>query len=253
LDRGYKVKAKQFFVSSADGGPTNLLHAEENSQRTRSFIFLVLGALVARRTGQFNILFMAENGQMAIHLPLTQGRIGALSTHTAHPDFLNGMQGLLSLLLKIPISITNPYVHLTKKQVVEIIAQQLPTAISITNSCWRNARLAGSATHCGACVPCMLRRMAIESNTEDKTIYARDIWQENIKELPPLDEGRRNIMDLIEFAHLFETRSNEELMSEFPELYSENINSAEVIHMYRRFAAELREISNRYPKMAELL
>jgi len=30
---------------------------------------------------------IAENGQMAIHLPLTTGRISAFSTHTAHPEF----------------------------------------------------------------------------------------------------------------------------------------------------------------------
>ena len=253
LDAGYRVNHKQFFVSSGDGGPTNLLHSEENSQRTRSFIFLVLGALVARRTGHYDILFIAENGQLAVHLPLTQGRIGALSTHTAHPDFIIGMQNLLSSLLNVPISISNPYVHLTKKEVVEIVVRYLPSAIPITNSCWRNARLSGSVTHCGACVPCILRKIAIESNTEDKTTYARDVWQENIRGLPPMDEARRNIIDLIEFAHRFETQSNEELMNEFPELYSENINAAEVIGMYRRFAMEWKEVSTQYENLAGLL
>ena len=59
----------------------------ENSQRTRSFLFLVLGALAARRAGHIEIVYLAENGQMAIHLPLTQGRIGAFSTHTATQIF----------------------------------------------------------------------------------------------------------------------------------------------------------------------
>ncbi len=68
--------------------------AREPSQRTRSFMFLVIGAIVARRTGFHEMLMIAENGQMAIHLPLTPGRIGAFSTHTAHPEFVHEMEGL---------------------------------------------------------------------------------------------------------------------------------------------------------------
>ena len=39
----------------------------EETQRTRSFLFLILGAIVARRQGFGKLLMLAENGQMAIH------------------------------------------------------------------------------------------------------------------------------------------------------------------------------------------
>jgi hypothetical protein len=41
------------------------------------------------------LIYIAENGQMAIHLPLTQARIGAFSTHTAHVQNLAEQSGQL--------------------------------------------------------------------------------------------------------------------------------------------------------------
>jgi hypothetical protein len=56
----------------------------EVSQRTRSFTFLTIGVLAARRRGMSKVVMIAENGQMAIHVPLSAARVGAFSTHTAH-------------------------------------------------------------------------------------------------------------------------------------------------------------------------
>jgi hypothetical protein len=46
----------------------------EETQRTRSFLFVALAAVAARLNGSRRILVMAENGQFAIHLPLTAAR-----------------------------------------------------------------------------------------------------------------------------------------------------------------------------------
>jgi len=250
---GYNVAHQQYFVSSRDGGPTSLKHDRESSQRTRSFVFLVLGALTARRTGRYELLFLAENGQMAIHLPLSHGRVGAFSTHTAHPDVLVEMQGLLTTVLGAPISIQNPYVHKTKKEVIEIIAKQLPKAIAIATSCWRNSRLTGGARHCGECVPCYVRRIAIENLMSDPTKYARNPWKHSLRDLDEDDEGRRNTVDLVEFVKRFETLADADLMSEFPELYSANINAKAVLAMYKRFANEARTVLSRYDATLPLL
>ena len=97
----YELPHISFLVSSRTGGPSNLIHDQENSQRTRSFLFLVLGALVARRRGHRQIIFLAENGQLAINLPLSVGRVGANSTHTAHPEVLLLVQKFLREALGI--------------------------------------------------------------------------------------------------------------------------------------------------------
>ncbi len=250
---GYNIDHQQYFVSSRDGGPNTFIHDVENSQRTRSFVFLVLGALVARRTGRYDLMYLAENGQMAIHLPLNQGRVGAFSTHTAHPDVLVGMESFLQNVLLAPIRIVNPYVEKTKKEVIEIVLQKLPSAIPISTSCWRNARLTGKARHCGECIPCYVRRIAIEALTKDPTKYARDPWTQKLAALDENDDGLRNLVDLIEFARRFESSADAELMSGFPELHSQNINAPGVIGMYRRFASEARKVLSKYPTLGTLL
>lgn len=249
---GLDLPHHQFFVSSSsqDVGPNQLKHAAENSQRTRSFLFLVLGALAARQAGHVEVVYLAENGQMAIHLPLTQGRIGAFSTHTAHPDVLVGMEGFLSEALNVPIQILNPYVHLTKAEVVKKVINLSTDMIPSANSCWRSARL---SSHCGECIPCFIRRIAIEySISEDPTFYDKDCWVEKNVQLDD-DTGRRNITDLTEFVLRIERSSPEDIMSEWPELYSPNINETEVIAMYKRFSKEARTVLSQYSALTQLL
>jgi 7-cyano-7-deazaguanine synthase in queuosine biosynthesis len=253
-NKGYKLKHYQCFISSRSGGASDLQHDEENTQRTRSFVFLILGALMARRSGHKEIIYLAENGQMAIHLPLTHGRIGAFSTHTAHPEVLLSMQGFLSQALDMEFRIINPYVHRTKGEVVQVVYDSAPEAIPIANSCWRNTRLPAHVTHCGECIPCFTRRIAIEHNvTPDPTRYHRDPWVEDIVSLAPEDEARRNLVDLAELVKRFERDDEETILSEWPELYYEGINAAEVISMYRRFSTEARSVLGRYRGFRPLL
>jgi 7-cyano-7-deazaguanine synthase in queuosine biosynthesis len=242
---------RQLFVSSRSG--RDLIHDEENSQRTRSFVFLVLGALAARRTGQHTLVYLAENGQMAIHLPLDSSRIGAFSTHTAHPHVLVSMTNLLTAALRTQLVLENPYVYRTKREVVESIIAVAPDLIPIATSCWRNSRLRAGVTHCGSCVPCQVRRIAIEACGPDLTAYGRDLWRERIRELPWDDDGRRNLTELIQFSVQFNSLSNEELISNWPELLSKDFDSRQAIDMYRRFAAEAITVWQRYPQVRALM
>lgn len=56
----------------------------ENTQRSRSFLFLAMAAIVAfeRKADE---LFICENGVLAINLPLTPSRLGSRSTRSTHP------------------------------------------------------------------------------------------------------------------------------------------------------------------------
>jgi 7-cyano-7-deazaguanine synthase in queuosine biosynthesis len=241
----------QLFVSSID--VQGFDHDIEGSQRTRSFMFLILAALVARRLGRRNLLVIAENGQMAIHLPLNTARIGAFSTHTAHPDVLNSMQAIISTALADTYRISNPYVSLTKTEVVERVWTAMRDAVPVTNSCWRNARLPEGVAHCGECVPCIIRRVAIEMHGDDPTSYARDSFAENFSTMDSGDEARRNLADLCEFSRKFETMSDTDLIDQWPELHSASINQVNTINMYRRAAQEIRTVMSRYPGLAAAL
>jgi hypothetical protein len=71
--------------------------------------------------------------------------------------------------------------------------------------------------------------------------------------LPAEDEARRNTVDLAEFVQRFAVSSDEEIMSEWPELYASAIDAAQTIEMYRRFSGEARDVLSRYPSLAGLL
>lgn len=250
-DSGTTLPHYQFLVSSRDVPGVD--HDVEASQRTRSFLFLILAAIVARRFGRRELLMIAENGQMAIHLPLSTARIGAFSTHTAHPDVLDAMQSILSRALVGNYIISNPYVSFTKAEVVERVWRTIRDAVPVSISCWRYARLPGGVTHCGECVPCMVRRVAIETHGADLTSYGRDAFAQNFSAMDPDDEARRNLAELCEFSRKFETMSDADLIDEWPELYSPNIDQVATIGMYRRAAQQTLAVLSKYPGLAPAL
>lgn len=102
-------------------------------------------------------------------------------------------------------------------------------------------------------MPCFIRRISIEIHGKDETAYARDFFNENFVQLPPEDDGRRNLADLAEFMFRFEISGEQELMDEWPELYSSNVDAKAAIGMYKRAARETRTVLSRYPALAPLL
>ncbi len=60
-------------------------HEAESTQRSRSIIFLGLGVLAASAMPQGTPLIVPENGFISLNVPLTNGRLGSLSTRTTHP------------------------------------------------------------------------------------------------------------------------------------------------------------------------
>jgi hypothetical protein len=71
--------------------------------------------------------------------------------------------------------------------------------------------------------------------------------------LGPEDQARRNLVDLTELVKRFQQDDEETILSEWPELYYEGINQAEVIGMYRRFSKEARSVFAKYPGFKPLL
>lgn len=238
----------------AKGYPFPSDREREESQRTRSFLFLSLAALTARRRGLNDIVLIAENGQMAIHLPLTAGRISAFSTHTAHPEFVHEIGCLLSTLLGYSIRIENPFLYQTKAEVIRDILTNHRETLIDTVSCWKASRVTGSNNHCGVCVPCLVRRIAIETHGIEIAEYQRDILREDVGRLPPDDEGKRNLVDLLEFIFLFSSDAPQaSLENSYPELVNQRIDGVRAVEMYRRFAAEAHRVIENYPLIREML
>jgi 7-cyano-7-deazaguanine synthase in queuosine biosynthesis len=245
---------RKFQVSALSKAPAaGISFDTESSQRTRSFLFLTLGFLCARRAGHAEVVYLAENGQMAIHLPLTPARIGAFSTHTAHPEVLAKAKKYFNEILQSNLNLANPYVHKTKAEVAKVVWDKLVAAIPRTISCWKTSRMGADATHCGACIPCIVRRIAVESHGVDPTAYERDLFAEPFATLNGADDGRRNLADFAEFVLRIEGYSEVEIMQEWPDLYSPQIARSEVIGMYRRACAEARTVLGKYPNLTAIL
>lgn len=138
----------------------------ERSQRTRSLMFIALGALAASslpqvRRGEVVDLLMPENGFISLNVPLTPMRTGSLSTRTTHPYFLSLLQRVLDAA-GLGVRIKNPYQLVTKGEMfVGCKNQALLRRLAPTStSCGRYARF--NYHHCGRCVPCLVRRSAFQ-------------------------------------------------------------------------------------------
>jgi hypothetical protein len=117
--------------------------------------------------------------------------------------------------------------------------------------------MATNHTHCGECVPCLCRRIALETHGIKLPEYQRDLLTENIGGLSPDDLGKRNLVDLCQFITLFggphKITSQPQLSYEFPELLDPHLDMVNVIAMYRRFAEEALNVLQAYPKVKVLL
>lgn len=145
--------------------------------RTRSFNFLAMGALVASSLSLLNEneatvpLYVPENGLIAINPPLTNRRIGALSTRTTHPHYLKLIQSLFDGA-GLPVRLENPFAHRTKGEMITECLDQarLGTIADRTVSCGKWKR---TGIQCGRCVPCLIRRASFHgAGWQDRTEYA---------------------------------------------------------------------------------
>jgi len=253
-----EVKHIQFRVFGRNHGGFNFLSDDgrENTQRTRSFLFLTLAALVTRRVGFDKILYMAENGQFAIHLPLNQARVGPFSTHTADPEFVSAVERVFRTVLRNDaFTIVNPFGYKTKAEVFSLLPPELQKEARHSASCWMISRTE-NGKHCGYCIPCISRRIAIEYNGLKFDEYETDVFKTDVSKLPDAKDQKRNLVDYLEFILKFEkvTKSNRlDVLAAFPELYNPSLDTDKALSLYKRVAEQSMEVFKKYPKVIKLI
>lgn len=134
----------------------------ESSQRTRSFLYATLGAIVAESVRANGISFF-ENGVVSLNLPVADEVVGSRASRTAHPHTLDLFNRLFQQVLSRDFVLDNPFVFRTKKEVVEAIAANGGShLIGYTCSCAHQGIFqSGTQWHCGHCSQCIDRRIAI--------------------------------------------------------------------------------------------
>ena len=260
LETFYKIKVRHVHIKVY--GRKSASHSfpeptqRENTQRTRSFLFLSLAALITRRCGFNKVLYMAENGQFAIHLPLNSARVGPFSTHTADPNFVTHAQEIFQTVLSNPnFEITNPFLYKTKAEVFAVMPKKLQQQVKNSASCWMISHVP-EEKHCGICIPCISRRIAIEYNGLKVDEYHKDIFTADISAIADDDTGKRNLIDYLEFILKFKKvtpQNKEELICDFPELINPSIDEDKAMKLYERVSQQSFKVFQNYPKVLSII
>ncbi len=141
--------------------------ATEPTTRGRSFLFFALAALAASGLENAPVIYVPENGLISLNVPLDPLRVGAWSTRTTHSFYMARCQDLIRRL-GIPARFENPYRFMTKGEMLSecrntaVVRQHVDDTIScssITKARWQGL----SPRQCGFCVPCLIRKAAIDS------------------------------------------------------------------------------------------
>jgi 7-cyano-7-deazaguanine synthase in queuosine biosynthesis len=225
------------------GNPSHSVMA----QHLRSFLFLSLAAAVALEYG-IKKIYVFENGPVAINPLFSEARVNTLTTH---PHFLKSFEAFIKKLFNVDISIENPFLYMSKGEVAGILSKpRLKGLTALTDSCWnwfKVALIAGnefmnwcSETHDGECVPCIIRRAAVNyaGLWDDDTKYLTDVFQE----YPHLNiDIMVMAADYIRFCHNVNGLKDEELLHYAPDfsVFEDGVDSGKLMQMYRKHAKEI--------------
>jgi 7-cyano-7-deazaguanine synthase in queuosine biosynthesis len=142
--------------------------SSENTMRSRSILFLALGTVMAAARGHRRTLFVPENGFISLNVPLSYSRMGSLSTRTTHPHFISLYRQLLTALA-IDVEVRLPYRFRTKGEMLnasrnrDVLLQGLPATVSCSRPDAGRYQKRPPGTHCGYCVPCIIRLSAMHA------------------------------------------------------------------------------------------
>jgi hypothetical protein len=140
-------------------------------------------------------IYIPENGLIALNAPLQKSRLGTLSTRTAHPRYLGELCDFLSASGVFKGEIKNPFLFVSKTDMLAK-AKGLSTPLRRSVSCARPSRYKDlGVTHCGYCVPCIYRRVAMmTAGLDSKDDYAFSVFD---------DLGKLEVGKQLDFRALF--------------------------------------------------
>jgi len=155
----------------------SLPEKKEITHRVRSFLFLGLAVVVAA-AARINEIFLAENGLIALNPPLQTSRMGSLTTRTAHPLFLTRFLDFVAKAGLYGGTLRNPFLYESKTDMLRKLPADLHPLALHSISCARTWTRT-TKRHCGYCVPCLYRRVAMMEASLDRTKdYAFDVFRD---------------------------------------------------------------------------
>ena len=180
LDSRFPQRVHHFTFESTLRG----LRAIEETQRSRTFLYTAIGFAICEAIGS-ETLTVHENGVTSLNLPRREDMANARASRTTHPRAIGNMAHLLSLIAERQFTIATPFLWKTKRDVVSmLVSAEAENLITSTVSCTRTFQRLPEGTHCGECLQCLDRRLAIyaaeQEDVDDSGLYATDIVHKQI-------------------------------------------------------------------------
>jgi hypothetical protein len=218
------------------------LSKDEESQRSRSFLFCSAAAVLATLI-EAQAIEMMEGGIGAINWPLMTGMVGSKATRSSHPAFLRRFSRLLQLVTDHNLQVDLPHRYLTKAELVNSLREAGLADIAIrTASCVHYPLRDSQAKQCGTCPACIFRRQALLVGGIDEPVgsYKHNLFGRTDHDAP--DENLRAF--LMQVDKLSTLDSSDEVPRSLvrhlrtTEVISDNRIPGPLIDLYRRYRRE---------------
>lgn len=243
----------------------NIKTPTESTFRSRSLLFFAAGIYVASHIGPDTQLIVPENGTISINIPLDSGRRSSCSTRTTHPTFIKRIQEVLTII-GIQNQIYNPYrlkskadmmfeccQDVTKKAILEsLYALSCSCAKRGHNVFWDKSGSEihkFSIKHCGMCLPCLYRRVALDVvGLDDETYIGTDVLHGIKYNLE--DKSQKRNRDFNALLYFIKNRMNERIIRQelflngITEIKDLNEYTALALHSYSQIIDWLRKKAN---------
>jgi 7-cyano-7-deazaguanine synthase in queuosine biosynthesis len=227
------------------------IKAREETQRSRSLLFGSLAYAIAHAAGRRSF-YLYENGITGINFPKRQNLMNARASRTTHPRTVRLLEHLFSLVQEDEITIQNPFLYLTKTDVLERLKEMgFEELYTSAVSCGITRSKQAPATHCGGCNQCIDRRFAAYAagidDYDDSAHYEQDFIREGVEDR----NGQKSLLDFLRQAGQFANESaddfednhaNElvELFEHLPDSAGDDLSTIEKIHrLCRRHGAQV--------------
>lgn len=190
---------------------------KDANQRSRSFLYASIAAVIASMTG-LRIIKFYENGIISTNLPISGQVIGARASHSTHPQTLRLMSELFTLIFGNKFEVVNPFFFKTKSEVINPLKDSSTRElIQISRSCTKTMSSTRLHTHCGTCSQCIERRIAILFNRleefDPEVMYQTKLFLDELK----LKEDRMMVESYIRHARSLEELDINSFYEQFPD------------------------------------
>lgn len=193
------------------------------TQRTRTLFFLANSFIYADYF-EINKVKMYENGIMSLNPKFYFRRI---VTKTTHPKTMYLINKILSEL-NINIKIVNPYMYMTKTEVLNKIPEKYINYIKNTKTCSKNHGIQALSNrtvgenHCGLCTACVLRQISILNSK---------LTEKDVQYMLPAKMRKRQ--DILRYERQISKPNKEHLVSKYANY--KYIEKKSLLEYYERY------------------